>query len=346
MSFLASISFRTLLLGVCLVYLVLDCVLKGPVHSWCKPWFSGTTERQSDWAAKVNDRPITRAQRELAVDLLLARKGQIRADLTPDALEATRLGVLGQLIDDELVRICSEAEPVRVPESVLEHRVQQFESRFAPGELAVVLAAQGLSQQEFRSILRDQACQEFWLEEKTRSARTVSEADIQRWQDRHGTRIRMPEMVRARHLFLSSVYGDVAAKEKLVPELANQLGEGRATFEELCPRFSDDDRTKLIGGELGYFSRERVPADFAAPVFAQEPGKVGSAFRTKIGWHIVQVEERLPARELSWEELRPELTAFLENESRQPAIQALLRRLREEHPLHVEIYPSDKVKSD
>jgi parvulin-like peptidyl-prolyl isomerase len=335
--------------GLFLICLCLDLFSEGPVRKWVQPHFPGRLQDllggvNREWVATVAGHPITRAQLDLATGLFLARKDQAQASLPADALNKVRLAILDGLIDEELVRISSEAQPVHVPEEWLQERVNLFEARFAPGELARALAAQDLSKEGLRAILREHARQQFWLEEKTRALRKVSDEEAMSWYRARGRNVRMPEVIRARHLFLSSVFGDVAAKEKLLPELVSQLQSGSATFEQLCPRYSEDERTKLIGGELGYFSRERVLPDFAGPVFAQEPGKVGGAFRTKIGWHIVQVEEKIPARELSWEELRPEIAAYLENCSTKRVLDEFVSQLRKDEPFRVQVFPLNGEK--
>lgn len=342
--FIAKLRFRPLLIGLSVAYLLLDLALKGPLYQRVERLLPGRPSSEEmgarqGWAATVNGNPITKAQLDLAIDLFLARRGKSRQDLTKENLGITQLAVLNQLINDELVRIWSQAQPVEAPEEFLYERVRQFELHFPPGELEEMLRSQRLSRAELRSILREHARQQYWLEEKTRGAYVVTQEETKDWFAQYGKKVQMPEMIRARHLFLSSVFGDVSAKEKLVPELAGQLREGRASFEQLCAAHSEDERTKNIGGEMGYFSRARVPPDFAEQAFSQAPGLVGEVFRTKLGWHIVQVLDRVPSREVSWEELRPEIEAYLENDWRSRAVETLLQeQLRSARRARVQVF--------
>lgn len=323
---LDRVSFGALFAGLGIVYLILDVALRGPVTGLVERW---------DWAATVNGQPVTKSQVNLATDLFLARRGMTAGELTREELEQTRRAVLSGLIDDELVRAGTEQQGIPASDEMLEGRVKQFESRFVPGELKAALRTQDLSVPEMHAIVRNCARQQLWIEEQTRPAWAVPAEEIRAWFAFQGSRIHLPEMVRARHLFLSSVFGDVAVKEKLVPELASRLREGKATFEELCPVHSEDERTKHAGGDLGYFSRARMPLDFTGPVFALQPGEVGAPIRTTLGWHIVRVEEKKPARSASWEELRADIAAFLENGRRAEAVDAFLRQQRQEAAIRV-----------
>ena len=51
----------------------------------------------------------------------------------------------------------------------------------------------------------------------------------------------------------------------------------------------------------------RLPEDFVAAVFAQKTGERGAPFQTELGWHIVEVTERRPARQAELAEVRGEI---------------------------------------
>ena len=137
-----------------------------------------------------------------------------------------------------------------------------------------------------------------------------------------------PEVIRARHLFLSTVEVDTPERAALMLDLHGKLERGEATLEDLAAKFSEDERTKKTGGDLGYFSRHRMPEDFTQVVFALAPGQRSAPFRTSIGWHIVEVDERIPARPADWETLRPEITLYLQNEAKLRALEALGKKER------------------
>ena len=71
-----------------------------------------------------------------------------------------------------------------------------------------------------------------------------------------------------------------------------------------------------------------MPADFYDPVAKLEPGQLGAPFRTSLGWHIVEVTDRRPAREASFEDMREEIIAYLESEDRRQKIDTFVEDLR------------------
>ncbi len=341
---------RLILWGLAGLYLVSDLALQGPLHDR----FTGTDSlqkigREQNWACTVGGEPITKAQLNLALDLHLARRGKLRADLPAKNLEIAQLAVLDEMISHELIRQWSRVFPITIDPEQLAKRVAEFESHFAPGELKAACQAQNLSQTELRRLLRLHAEQQYWLEEKISQATDVAAEEIRLWYEVYRENLKAPEVIRARHLFLSTVTEDTPQKEVLIRDLHAKLQAGTHGFEELAAAYSTDERTKEIGGDLGYFSRHRMPEDFTAAVFDLEVGQLSKVFRTKVGWHVVEVTERLETRQIELEEIRPEIEAFLENEWRTLALGSLLNeQLRTTRRAKVVMFPAayelDEVK--
>lgn len=86
------------------------------------------------------------------------------------------------------------------------------------------------------------------------------------------------------------------AKKKLL-NLKQQLKEGK-TFEDLAKDYSDDRNTKDKGGDLGFITAY-LPSGFYElenAMYNLKPGEVSDPIETKLGFHIVKVVEKRPAR--------------------------------------------------
>ena len=71
-----------------------------------------------------------------------------------------------------------------------------------------------------------------------------------------------------------------------------------------------------------------MPADFFGPVSKLPAGELGEPFRSSLGWHIVEVTDRRPAREARFEDLREEILAYLESEDRRQKIDEFVDNIR------------------
>lgn len=63
-------------------------------------------------------------------------------------------------------------------------------------------------------------------------------------------------------------------------------------FAELAKEFSQDPSAKTNGGNLGYFSALQMVYPFEEMAFTTPEGEVSLPFRTRFGYHILQVHDR------------------------------------------------------
>ena len=113
------------------------------------------------------------------------------------------------------------------------------------------------------------------------------------------------------------------AKRKLVESLSARLIHGK-NFSDLVAASSEDEATKKRGGDLGYFSALRMPADFFAATTKLHMGQFSPPIHTRLGFHIVQLTDSKPAQQLPFDQARAEIATAMESEQRQRAVEALI----------------------
>ena len=109
---------------------------------------------------------------------------------------------------------------------------------------------------------------------------------------RGGDGAKVIEQSNVRHILIrpTDAVSDVQA-EKRINDLYQQL-EGGADFAALAKEYSDDKVSGSAGGSLGWVSPgEMVPA-FEQAMNEASVGELKGPFRSRFGWHILQVEER------------------------------------------------------
>jgi peptidyl-prolyl cis-trans isomerase D len=60
-------------------------------------------------------------------------------------------------------------------------------------------------------------------------------------------------------------------------------------FAALAKKFSQGP-TKSKGGELGWFSRDKMVESFAEKAFSMKAGEISEPVRTRFGWHVIKLE--------------------------------------------------------
>lgn len=182
------------------------------------------------------------------------------------------------------------------------------------------LEANGLSLTSLREKVTDQLQALQWLERQITAEKAATEEQIRAYYESHrAARFTQPVRLRASHLFLTAPAETplevVQTKRELIDSLALRLSNGE-TLPNLAAEASEDEATKSRGGDLGFFSSARMPPDFFTEVEKLVPGQRSKPFRSHLGFHIVEVAEVRPARALSLEEARAEVSLALANERR------------------------------
>jgi len=111
------------------------------------------------------------------------------------------------------------------------------------------------------------------------------------------------EEVRARHILVE--------EEEQARDLLAEL-DGGGDFAALAEEHSLDPSAAGRGGDLGWFTRERMVAPFADAAFEIEPGSYGAEpVETQFGWHVILVEDRREGTQPGRDELAEELQEMI-----------------------------------
>jgi hypothetical protein len=151
-----------------------------------------------------------------------------------------------------------------------------------------VRGATGLSEADVRYLLESQLYRE--------KLQAVLGADVSRTE---------PE-ANARHILV--------ADEATAQEVLARLRAGEDFFS-LAVEYSTDTSNNLEGGDLGWFKRGQMVAEFDEAAFSLPINEYSEPVQTSFGWHIIQVMQRREAlrTEAEMEQARAEvLTEWLE----------------------------------
>lgn len=142
------------------------------------------------------------------------------------------------------------------------------------------------------------------LIEKTVTARLTDEA-IKKWYDDHAVQFARPQ-IKARHiLFPKDAKADA---EKALAEITAD----RSKFAAIATEKSIDKGSAKEGGDLGWFEKKRMVAEFEAAAFAAEKGALVGLVETKFGYHIIEVEDKRDS--VPVDEVKDKIKGQLRNE--------------------------------
>ncbi len=100
--------------------------------------------------------------------------------------------------------------------------------------------------------------------------------------------------VRASHILVKTEEEAKDVKKKL---------DGGTSFETLAKEVSIDPASAARGGDLGFFTRDRMVSTFADAAFAMKKDEVSGPVKSQFGYHIIHKKESRPPGE--YETLTP-----------------------------------------
>ena len=312
-------------------------IFKGPIYRT----LAGEAPSKPEIFARVTGHPITRSQLDRAVSEQLWLEGKSLDSVTPENLKAARKTALDELIDHELLRLqVKELDPpLAVSEEEINERLRRLVGRFeSKGALETAMKSQGIpNERDLRDRIAARIRQEKLIAQRIGVPIKVTDGEAREWFGKNQQAIALPERVEARHIFIPTLdHPPEEAKQKLDAALV-ELTEKKRDFATLAKELSEDPATKDRGGALGWMTRDRLPADFAAPVFSLETNQP-TLVRTTLGWHLVEVTARKPAAPRDFEQAKPEILAALEAIKRRQAIADFRKSLRRAEAAKIEIF--------
>ncbi len=189
--------------------------------------------------------------------------------------------------------------------------------------------------------------------DKLRRSLPVEDSELEAYYQEHQEDFLQGEQANARHILIRLTPDATPEKRTDAEALAGgvaAIARSGADFGEIAAKHSEDPGSKDNGGDLGWFGRGRMVAEFDNAVFSAKPGEIIGPVRSEFGFHIIKVEAFRPEHQQPLEEVIEtvrsrvvEGRASAEAESRATA---LARRLQSERPDTVEAWEVIAAEDD
>jgi parvulin-like peptidyl-prolyl isomerase len=238
---------------------------------------------------------------------------------TPEQTEPFKQALLETLIERAVLLQAAKAAQVTVTPDEVDRRVLALASEYPAESFDAALAQGQTTRTELEKKTREQLIIEKLFDKEVYARVAVTEDQIRRYFDEHGTDFTEPEEVRASQIVVKGL--DDAKK------LQQQLWAGKK-FPDLARRYSLGPEAR-VGGDLGWFPRGVMPPQFDEQVFKLPVGQVSEVVSTDYGFHLFKVIEKKPARKRELAEVRAQIEKRLLAELREKAQKDYVKSLRE-----------------
>jgi len=175
----------------------------------------------------------------------------------------------------------------------------------------------------------------YYFERHIQARATVTDQEVKEQYTLHADAYKVPATLRVRHILVEVKTGAYAAEVSNALEKAQGLRkrvlEGEK-FEDVAASDSDCV-TKSKGGDLGYRQRGQLEPVIEDTAFALHGTEISGVIRSRYGFHIVQVTDRMAERRRTFDEVKNEIRTELEQRREQQLYAGLLATLTNTYPV-------------
>ena len=278
---------------------------------------------------RVNNHVI--GEREVATQLeALYPSNTVHGAIRPEKLKELRSRAVTELVVEELAYEQAVTEKMVVPMAEVKQEYIRLRTKYGANRFDTALKASEMSRQQYLQTLQRRMTLERHFQAKVFKPSRYTAVQVRSYYDKNKSRFQRPEQVHAR-LFLSATdphptpEDERKAREKA--EMVLREVHAGKDFGLLTEQYSDD-RYRVKGGDLGWVHKGRLEPEFEQVAFQLQAGQVSEVFRTSYGFNLMKVEERQPATQMKFAEVKDKLKTELETKKMNDLRSNLVASLR------------------
>lgn len=112
-----------------------------------------------------------------------------------------------------------------------------------------------------------------------------------------------------------------AAEEKAKAVIV-RLKKGE-DFAKIAGELTEDPSGKQTGGDLGYFTKDKMVPEFADAAFKLEKGQISEPVKTAFGWHVIKLEDKRKKPPPEFATVKGQIEQFVVQRAQSDLIQKL-----------------------
>ena len=322
--------------------------------------FAGCGLKSGETIIKVNDTNITQAQfdkmfeKQVGNSMISQLGINIKDSKNTFLYNLIKERVVNELIVKALLDEEIAKRDITVSNKDVEDAIKEIVDKVgSKDQLNNILKKNGISANEFKADLKEEIKMKKLAKELGSS--DVSDSEAQKFYNDNADKFKYPDRVRASHILISANPAEIAeivksdpknkdlteeqvqakvteemnAKKAKADKLLAQAKADTTQFAKLAKENSDDTTTAVKGGDLGFFAAQEMVPEFSKAAFSMKPNTISqNLVKSKFGYHIIMVVDRMAAGQDSFEKAKPDIMAFLENQKQLEAIDKLVESLK------------------
>ncbi len=249
---------------------------------------------------------------------------------------------LATLINSHLLYQKAIASGIKVTDLEVQARFQEIARNFkSDAEMNIALASELMDRAALEKQIRQDLAIAKYVEENINKKITVSAEELAKYYSSNPSEFQHPDIVRTSHILIQPA-GDTPEQDAIAKKRAEALlarAKKGEDFAKLAKENSMDESASR-GGDIGFASKEGLPAEYAQAAFSLPVGGV-ALVKTQAGYHVIKVTAKKSAGLSTLEEVKSELTEFLKNQKAQEELVKHINQLRDQAKIEI-LIPSGR----
>lgn len=310
---------RTAVLGLCL---------------FAMPMIHAAAAAEAKIVAQVGTVPITVYDLGREQQRLLPFNASFHSTVPPETLAKMKEEALNTVIEQAYKVNYALDEKISIDKKALDERIELLRKKFKTDkEFKKALGDEDIKQVRLaieRSLLANKA-EELAITKNIK----VSDADVRAYYEANKQTYNRPKQYKASHILIkvnpASNKEERVALEKKASDLAKRA-KANEDFYNLA-YYNSDDRSKYVGGDIGYFHEGQTVLEFEDALKTMKPGEIAGPIKSMYGWHIIKLVELNEARQLEFDDVKARIREKLEKDARETLYANWMNSLKSKYPV-------------
>lgn len=153
----------------------------------------------------------------------------------------------------------------------------------------------------------------------------ATEKELKDYYNNNKAKFNLSERVKARHILVED--------KKLLDKIKDEINNG-LEFSDAARKYSKCP-SKERGGDLGVFDKGKMVPEFEKTAFSLEVGEISDWVKTAFGYHLIIIDEKLPACNKDFEEAKSEVFNLVMQEKQGKIYDSKLKELKGRYKIEI-----------
>jgi parvulin-like peptidyl-prolyl isomerase len=305
------------------------CLFSAPLPSL-------THASETNVVAQVGRVPVTIFDLGREQKMLLPFHANFHTGVSAETFERIKGEALSTMIDQAYKVNYALDKKITIDKKFIDEHIEKLKKKYkTEKEFKAALGKESL--EDFRTAIEFTLLAQKAEELAIQININETDADVRAYYYAHKQLYKRPKQFKASHILVkinpSSNSEERAILEKKASELAAKA-KNNEDFYNLA-YYNSDDRTKYVGGDLGYFHEGQTVPEFEEAVKKMKVGETSEPIKSMYGWHIIKLVEINEPKQLEFDETKVKIREQLERNAKEKLYHLWMTDLKAKYPVKI-----------